>query len=73
MPYFYIDFYLLSKYIVNIYKKTKIYNLNYVEERDVVRAIEPKVKDLIQLTTFGADREFDRGNKIFEITSKAPW
>lgn len=49
---------------------TKIYNLNYVEERDVVRAIEPKVKDLIQLTTFGADREFDRGNKIFEITSR---
>ena len=49
---------------------SKIYNLNYVEERDVVRAIEPKVKDLIQLTTFGADREFDRGNKIFEITSR---
>jgi hypothetical protein len=49
---------------------SKIYNLNYVEERDIIRAIEPKVKDLIQLTTFGADREFDRGNKIFEITSK---
>lgn len=49
---------------------SKIYNLNYIEENDVVRAIEPKVKDLIQLTTFGADREFDRGNKIFEITSK---
>lgn len=49
---------------------SKIYNLNYVEERDIVRAIEPKVKDLIQLTTFGADREFDRGNKIFEITSR---
>jgi hypothetical protein len=49
---------------------SKIYNLNYVEERDVIRAIEPKVKDLIQLTTFGADREFDRGNKIFEITSR---
>jgi hypothetical protein len=48
----------------------KIYNLNYINENDVVRAIEPKVKDLIQLTTFGADREFDRGNKIFEITSK---
>lgn len=49
---------------------SKIYNLNYIQERDVVRAIEPKVKDLIQLTTFGADREFDRGNKIFEITSR---
>jgi hypothetical protein len=48
----------------------KIYNLNYKSEGDVVRAIEPKVKDLIQLMTFGADREFDRGNKIFEITSK---
>ena len=48
----------------------KIYNLNYVAENDIVRAIEPKVKDLIQLTTFGADREFDRGNKIFEITSR---
>jgi hypothetical protein len=49
---------------------TKIYNLNYIQERDIVKAIEPKVKDLIQLTTFGFDREFDRGNKIFEITSK---
>lgn len=48
----------------------KIYNLNYINEKDIVRAIEPKVKDLIQLTTFGSDREFDRGNKIFEITSK---
>lgn len=48
----------------------KIYNLNYIQENDIVHAIEPKVKDLIQLTTFGADREFDRGNKIFEITSK---
>lgn len=48
----------------------KIYNLNYVAEKDIVKAIEPKVKDLVQLTTFGADREFDRGNKIFEITSK---
>ncbi len=52
----------------NDYKK--IYNLNYREEQDVIKAIEPKVKDLIQLMTFGADREFDRGNKIFEITSK---
>lgn len=49
---------------------SKIYNLNYIAERDIVRAIEPKVKDLVQLTTFGADREFERGNKIFEITSK---
>lgn len=48
----------------------KIYNLNYIQENDVAHAIEPKVKDLIQLTTFGADREFDRGNKIFEITSR---
>jgi hypothetical protein len=48
----------------------KIYNLNYIQENDIVHAIEPKVKDLIQLTTFGADREFDRGNKIFEITSR---
>lgn len=48
----------------------KIYNLNYKIENDVIKAIEPKVKDLIQLMTFGADREFDRGNKIFEITSK---
>lgn len=49
---------------------SKIYNLNYIEEKDIVHAIEPKVKDLIQLTTFGCDREFDRGNKIFEITNK---
>lgn len=48
----------------------KIYNPNYISEKDIVKAIEPKVKDLIQLTTFGADREFDRGNKIFEITSR---
>ena len=48
----------------------KIYNPNYISEKDIVKAIEPKVKDLVQLTTFGADREFDRGNKIFEITSR---
>lgn len=48
----------------------KIYNPNYITEKDIVKAIEPKVKDLVQLTTFGADREFDRGNKIFEITSR---
>ena len=48
----------------------KIYNPDYIIEKDVIKAIEPKVKDLIQLTTFGTDREFDRGNKIFEITSK---
>lgn len=49
---------------------SKIYNLNYISERDVVHAIEPKVKDLFQLMTFGCDREYDRGNKIFEITNK---
>lgn len=49
---------------------SKIYNLDYIEDRDIVHAIEPKVKDLIQLTTFGCDREYDRGNKIFEITNK---
>lgn len=49
---------------------SKIYNLNYVTERDIVHAIEPKVKDLFQLMTFGCDREYDRGNKIFEITNK---
>lgn len=48
----------------------KIYNLNYIAENDIIKAIEPKVKDLVQLTLFGSDREFDRGNKIFEITSK---
>ena len=49
---------------------SKIYNLNYIAERDIVHAIEPKVKDLFQLMTFGCDREYDRGNKIFEITNK---
>lgn len=49
---------------------SKIYNLNYITERDIVHAIEPKVKDLFQLMTFGCDREYDRGNKIFEITNK---
>ena len=49
---------------------SKIYNLNYIAEKDIVHAIEPKVKDLIQLMTFGCDREYDRGNKIFEITNK---
>lgn len=62
--------YLMDKECPQHYDYSKIYNLNYIEERDIVKAIEPKVKDLIQLTTFGADREFDRGNKIFEITSK---
>lgn len=49
---------------------SKIYNVNYVSEKDIIHAIEPKAKDLIQLTTFGCDREYDRGNKIFEITNK---
>ena len=49
---------------------SKIYNLNYIQDRDIVHAIEPKVKDLFQLMTFGCDREYDRGNKIFEITNK---
>lgn len=48
----------------------KLYNINYIEENDIIHAIEPKVKDLIQLTTFGCDREFNRGNKIYEIVSK---
>ena len=62
--------YLQDKECAQYNDYRKIYNLNYIAERDIVKAIEPKVKDLIQLTTFGADREFDRGNKIFEITSK---
>lgn len=49
---------------------SKIYNLNYIEDRDIIHAIEPKPKDLIQLTTFGCDREYSRGNQIFEITNK---
>lgn len=49
---------------------SKIYNLNYINEQDIIHAIEPKVKDLFQLMTFGCDREYDRGNKIFEITNK---
>ena len=49
---------------------SKIYNLNYIAERDIIHAIEPKPKDLFQLMTFGCDREYDRGNKIFEITNK---
>lgn len=48
----------------------KIYNPNYIDESDIVHAIEPKVKDLFQLMLFGCDREYDRGNKIFEITNK---
>lgn len=48
----------------------KIYNANYIDEKDIIHAIEPKPKDLVQLMLFGCDREYDRGNKIFEITNK---
>ena len=48
----------------------KVYNVNYIEERDHIRSIEPKPGDLLQFTTFGCDREWDRGNKIFQITNK---
>lgn len=46
------------------------YNPNYIAERDVLHAIEPKVGDLIQLNIYGCDREWERGNKIYTITNK---
>lgn len=48
---------------------SKIYNLNYIADKDVVHAIEPKPDDLIQLVTLGVDRAWNRGNKIYQITS----
>ena len=51
-------------------KYQEVFNLNYREENDIIHSIEPYVNDLIQLKTFGCDREFDRGNKIFIITNK---
>lgn len=48
----------------------EIYNLDYISQDDYLHVIEPKVGDLIQLTIYGCDREWDRGNKIFEITNK---
>lgn len=46
-----------------------IYNPNFEEENDIIHAIEPHPKDLIQLMTYGCDREIARGNRIFEITN----
>lgn len=48
---------------------SKIYNINYIEEQDYTHAIEPKPDDLIQLTTLAMDRPWDRGNKIYQISS----
>lgn len=49
---------------------TQIYNSNAIADRDILHHIEPKVKDLIQLKTYGCDREWNRGNNIYEITNK---
>lgn len=46
-----------------------IYNINYREEQDVTHAIEPKADDVFQLTLYGCDREWDRGNKLYKITN----
>lgn len=35
----------------------------------VVKSIQPRPKDVFQLTTFGCDREWDRGNRMYEITN----
>lgn len=48
---------------------SSIYNINYIADRDVTHAIEPKADDLFQLTLLGCDREWDRGNKIYKITN----
>lgn len=47
----------------------EIYNSSYVEENDIVHAIEPKAGDVFQLTQFGSDREYDRGNRMWIITN----
>lgn len=60
---------LASKNDERVCEYSTIYNTNAREENDVVRAIQPKSGDLLQLTIFGCDREWDRGNKIFEITN----
>lgn len=46
------------------------YNINAIKEDDVLHLIEPCVKDLIQLKTYGCDRPYGRGNNIYEITNK---
>lgn len=48
----------------------KIYKKDFLKDENYLYRIQPKVKDLIQLKTFGCDREFERGNRIFEITHK---
>lgn len=46
------------------------YNANAKEIDDVLHLIEPCIKDLIQLKTYGCDRPYGRGNNIYEITNK---
>lgn len=48
---------------------SKIYNPYAASQRDHLRKIQPKPKDLFQLTTFACDREWERGNRIWEITN----
>lgn len=46
-----------------------IYNANYYKDKDVIRIIKPKEDDVIQLTLYGCDREWDKGNKMYKITN----
>lgn len=46
------------------------YNKDAKEKDDILHLIEPCVKDLIQLKTYGCDRPYGRGNNIYEITNK---
>lgn len=46
------------------------YNAEAEKTDDVLHLIEPCVKDLIQLKTYGCDRPYGRGNNIYEITNK---
>lgn len=36
---------------------------------NIIKVLEPKPKDVFQLTVFGCDRQWDRGNRMFEITN----
>ena len=47
----------------------RIYSAFAMEDGESMKAIEPHPKDLLQLMTFGEDRENGRGNRIFEITN----
>lgn len=47
----------------------KIYDSTYEENLNHTHSIEPKPGDVFQLTTYGSDRQWDRGDRMWIVTN----